>query len=145
MFDASQRLVLCNGRYVEMYGLSSSVVKPGSKLIDLVRHRFTTGSIGEDPEKYCAEILTAIAQGKTTNAIVKTPDGRSILVINRPIAGGSHWIGTHEDITERLMAEQQSQSLIEQTERRATIDAAILTFRESVESELRMVTTTLQR
>jgi hypothetical protein len=133
MFDASQRLVLCNTRYVEMYGLPSSLAKPGSKLVDLVRYRFTTGSISDDPEKYCAEILTAIAQGKTTNAIVKTPDGRSILVINRPIAGGYHWIGTHEDITERLMAEQQGQSLIEQGERRAAIDAAILTFRESVE------------
>ena len=139
MFDASQRLVLCNTRYVEVYGLPSSLAKPGSKLVDLVRYRFTTGSISDDPEKYCAEILTAIAQGKTTNAIVKTPDGRSILVINRPIAGGYHWIGTHEDITERLMAEQQGQSLIEQGERRAAIDAAILTFRESVERELRMV------
>ena len=139
MFDDSEQLVLCNSRYVEMYGLSSSIVKPGSKLIDLVRHRFTTGSVGGDPEKYCAEILTAIMQGKTTNAIVKTPDGRSILVINRPIAGGRYWIGTHEDITERLMAEQQRQSLTEQEERRATVDDAILSFRESVESELRMV------
>ncbi len=139
MFDASEQLVLCNSRYIEMYGLSPSVVKPGTKLIDLIRHRFATGSIGSDPEKYRAEILTTTAQGKTTNAIVKTPDGRSILVINRPIAGGSHWIGTHEDITERLMAEQKSQSLIEQEERRATVDAAILSFRENVESELRLV------
>ena len=139
MFDASEQLVLCNSRYVEMYGLSPSTVKPGSKLIDLVRHRFATGSIGGDPEKYCSELLTAIAQGKTTNAIVKAPDGRSILVINRPIAGGSHWVGTHEDITERLTAEQQRQSLTEQEERRAAVDAAILSFRESVESELRMV------
>ena len=77
-----------------------------------------------------------MAQGKTTNTIVKDPGGRSILVINRPIAGGRHWIGTHEDITERLMAEQQRQSLIEQEGRRAAVDAAILSFRESVESEL---------
>ena len=132
--------MLCNDRFVEMYGLSRSIVKPGSKLIDLVRHRFATGSIGNDPEKYCAELSTTIAQGKTTNAIVKAPDGRSILVINRPIAGGRHWIGTHEDITERLMAEQQRQSLTEQEERRAAVDAAILSFRESVESELLMVT-----
>ena len=92
-----------------------------------------------DPDKYCAELLAAMAQGKTTSAIVKAPDGRSILVINRPIAGSGHWIGTHEDITERLMAEQQRQSLTEQEERRAAVDAAILSFRESVESELRMV------
>jgi methyl-accepting chemotaxis protein len=37
------------------------------------------------------------------------------------------------------MAEQQSQSLTEQEQRRAAVDAAILSFRESVESELRMV------
>jgi methyl-accepting chemotaxis protein len=140
MFDASQQMVLCNSRYLEMYGLSPSIVKPGIKLIDLVRHRLATGSVGSDPEKYCTEILTAIAQGKTTSAIVKSPDGRSILVINRPIAGGRHWIGTHEDITERLMSEQQRQSLTEQEERRTAVDAAILSLRESVESELRMVT-----
>jgi methyl-accepting chemotaxis protein len=139
MCDALGKLLLCNSRYVEMYGLSPSIVRPGNKLIDLLRHRVETGSFDLDPEKYCAELLTTIPQGKTTNAIFKAPDGRSILVTNRPIAGGSHWIGTHEDITERLMAEQQRQSLTEQEERRAAVDAAILSFRERVESELRMV------
>jgi methyl-accepting chemotaxis protein len=140
MFDGSAQLVLCNSRYLEMYGLSSSVVKPGLKLIDLIRLRSATGSTGGDPEKYCAELLADTAQGKTTNAIVQTPDGRSILVINRPLAGGGHWIGTHEDITARLMAEQQRRSLTEQEDRRASVDAVISSFRESVESELRMVT-----
>jgi methyl-accepting chemotaxis protein len=139
MFDASEQLVMCNNRYVEMYGLSPSLVAPGTKLIDLVRYRFASGSVGRDPEEYRAEILTAIKQGKTSNAINKSPDGRSILVINRPIADGSHWVGTHEDITERLLAEQQRQSLTEQDERRTKVDSAILSFRESVESELRMV------
>ena len=75
MFDGSAQLVLCNSRYIEMYGLSPSVVKPGLKLIDLIRHRFATGSTGGDPEKYCTEILADTAQGKTNNAIVHTPDG----------------------------------------------------------------------
>ena len=132
MCDAHGKLLLCNSRYVEMYGLSRSIVKPGNKLIELIRHRVATGSFDLDPERYCAELLTTMTQGKTTNTIVKTPDGRSILVINRPIAGGGHWIGTHDDITERLMAEQQSRSLTEQEQRRAAVDAAILSFRESV-------------
>jgi methyl-accepting chemotaxis protein len=140
MFDASQQLVLSNSRFLDMYGLSPSIVKSGSKLIDVVRHRFTTGSIASEPDEYCAEILSAIAEGRTTSAIVKDPGGRSILVINRPIAGGRYWIGTHEDVTERLMVEQQRQSLVEQEERRDAVDAAILSFRERVESELQMVT-----
>jgi methyl-accepting chemotaxis protein len=139
MFDAAERLVLCNDRYLELYGLSPDIVKPGSKLIDVIRHRFATGSIDRDPQEYRTEILTAIAQGKTANAIVKTPDGRSISVINRPIAGGGHWVGTHEDVTERLLADQQRQSLSEQEQRRAAVDAAIASFRESVESVLRTV------
>src|SRR5471030_2748594 len=111
MFDASEQLVLCNSRYVEMYGLSPAIVKSGTKLIDLVRHRFATGSVGREPEEYRAEILAAIKTGKAISAINKSPDGRSILVINRPIAGSGHWVGTHEDITERLMADRKSTRL----------------------------------
>ena len=29
LFDAHERVLVCNDRYVEMYGLSSKVVKPG--------------------------------------------------------------------------------------------------------------------
>jgi methyl-accepting chemotaxis protein len=140
MFNASGQLVLCNSRFVELYRFPASIVKPGSKLIDLVRYRSSTGSISGDPEKYCTEILNAMAQGKTTNTIVKSPDGRSILVINRPISGGHYWVGTHEDITERLMVEQQRQSLSEQEGRRAVVDAAISSFREGAENEFLMVT-----
>jgi methyl-accepting chemotaxis protein len=139
MFDAAERLVVCNRRYIEMYGLSPAIVKPGLLLGDLIRHRFAVGSIGRDPEEYRAATAIAMAQGKTINTIVETPDGRSILVINRPIAGGGHWVGTHEDITERLLAEKQRQSLTEQEQRRAVVDAAIAAFRESVATVLRMV------
>jgi PAS domain-containing protein len=30
LFDSSQRLVVCNQRYIEMYGLSTEVVEPGA-------------------------------------------------------------------------------------------------------------------
>ena len=48
MFDAAERMVLCNTRYLQLYGLSPAIVKPGCKLIDVIRHRFATGSIGGD-------------------------------------------------------------------------------------------------
>ena len=44
MFDAAERLVVCNERYLKMYDLSPAIVKPGAALIDVIRHRF------EDPE-----------------------------------------------------------------------------------------------
>ena len=37
---------------------------------------------------------------------IETPDGRSIQVVNEPLADGG-WVATHEDITERTRAEQR--------------------------------------
>ena len=38
MFDVSARLMLCNERYTEIYGLSAEQVMPGSSLRDLLEH-----------------------------------------------------------------------------------------------------------
>jgi PAS domain-containing protein len=39
LFDANARLIFCNRRYIEMYGLSSDIVKPGCMLRELLEHR----------------------------------------------------------------------------------------------------------
>ena len=39
LFDASARLILCNDRYMEMYGLSPEHTKPGCSLRDLLEER----------------------------------------------------------------------------------------------------------
>jgi PAS domain-containing protein len=44
MFDAAERMVVCNDRYREMYNLSPEVVKPGCTLREVIRHRIETGS-----------------------------------------------------------------------------------------------------
>jgi methyl-accepting chemotaxis protein len=139
MFDAAQRMVICNDRYLEMYKLSPDIVKPGCSLLELIRHRSATGSLTRDAEKYAAEMATAMAQGKTINMVVENPDGRAISVVNKPIVGGDYWVGTHDDITERRLAERKSASLAEQEERRAAIEAAIQSFRESIETVLKTV------
>ena len=55
MFDASQRLVICNQRYIEMYGLSAEVVKPGCSFRELIAHRKVCGSlIGDEGGRVCA-------------------------------------------------------------------------------------------
>jgi diguanylate cyclase (GGDEF)-like protein len=107
MFDAEERVVVCNNFYVEMYGLSRDVVKPGCLLIDLLRHRIETGgNLNMDPEQYRVELLRRLAQGHVASLIVKTAQGREVLVKNTPMASGG-WVATHEDITERRRAEAQ--------------------------------------
>src|SRR5260370_34469881 len=38
LFDSSQRLVVCNQRYIEMYGLSAAIVKPAFSIRELIAH-----------------------------------------------------------------------------------------------------------
>src|SRR5262249_51086675 len=59
MFDAEARLVVCNRRYIEMYGLLTDVAKPGCTLRDLLRHRIERGSFSGDPDGYSAELQQA--------------------------------------------------------------------------------------
>ena len=59
--------------------------------------------------------------------------------MNKPIPGGKYWVGTHDDITERLTTERKSAALAEQDHRRATVETAIQSFRESVEIGLKTV------
>jgi methyl-accepting chemotaxis protein len=139
MFDSAGRLVVSNERYLQMYGLSSDIIKPGARLVDIVRHRFTTGSLGRDPEEYCAELMEKMTTNEVVSFVTEA-DGRSISVVNRAIPGGKYWVGTHDDITERRAAEHKTTLLSEQEARRAAVDDAIVWFRGSVEGVLRTVT-----
>ncbi len=140
MFDDAERLVVCNDRYVAMYRLSADIVKPGLTLAELISHRKSTGSLTIDPHKYRADILAAVREGRATNNIVETPDGRAVSVVNWPIEGGRFWIGTHDDITERIRAERRSAALTEQERRRVAIESEISVFRENAAQVLQTVT-----
>lgn len=139
MFDAGGRLIVRNNRYLEIYGLSPDIVKPGAKLADIVRHRFETGNLDRDPAKYAAELMQLMASGKALSFVSELSDGRSIAVVNRAIPGGAYWLGTHHDITARRAAERKTALLSEQEARRAAVDEAIVWFRQSVEGVLKTV------
>ncbi|MGZ5872101.1 MAG: bifunctional diguanylate cyclase/phosphodiesterase [Bradyrhizobium sp.] len=106
LYDASERVVVCNQRYIDMYGLSAAVVKPGSQFHDIVRHRKQTGSFKGDVDEFCSTVLKNVAQGKVTHSILESADGRSVHIVNRPLAQGG-WVATMEDITERRNLEQE--------------------------------------
>jgi NO-binding membrane sensor protein with MHYT domain/methyl-accepting chemotaxis protein len=137
MFDRAERLLVCNDRYLEMYGLSRALVRPGCTLREIIAARTANGTLGSDAERYCVELLDAMRRGKTVRSIIERPDGHAIEVINRPIAGGDYWVGTHDDITERRLTEMRIASLAEQKERRELVETEIRSFRENVEAVLR--------
>ena len=139
MFDASERLVVCNAQYYKMYELTPADVKPGSTLSEVLAKRVAKGTFSRDPQEYRKEFLTAVGLGRTIVHEVKSKGGHLLLVTNHPMKGGG-WIGTHEDITERRQAELQRTTMQHQEERRAVIETAISAFRERAENLLRTVT-----
>jgi diguanylate cyclase (GGDEF)-like protein/PAS domain S-box-containing protein len=106
MFDASQRLVVANQRFIEMFGVSTDVIKPGCSIRELLIHRKETGSFTGDVDKYCTNLFHKLAQGKIFQTILDTADGGSIQVLYRPLPHGG-WVTTLEDITERSRAEER--------------------------------------
>ena len=106
MFDATGRLVVCNERYLQMYGLSPETVKPGCTVGDLVQARIASGTFfAADPESYIAELLEAMRKRKAGNTTMEVPDGRIFAVISQPTPDGNGWVVTHEDITDRRRTE----------------------------------------
>src|SRR5581483_1284894 len=54
-FDGQQRLITCNRRYLEMYGLDPDRVSPGTTLKEIVDLRYAAGSSPRmSPEQYLA-------------------------------------------------------------------------------------------
>ncbi|HWV40787.1 PAS-domain containing protein [Pseudorhodoplanes sp.] len=106
MFSSDARLILCNRRYLELYGLSPDIVKPGLPLRDLLVMRRDTGTFMLDADSYIVKLRAAMANGKPITLTIELADGRIISVENHPMADG-RWISTHEDITERRLAERR--------------------------------------
>ena len=90
MFDASGRVVVCNKRYLDIYGLSPDVVKPGARLIDIVRHRHAqTASSSAIPGVLRWADMDIMRSGKDLSLVSELPDGRAVAVVNRAIPAAS--------------------------------------------------------
>ena len=110
MFDAEQRLLLCNRQYLEMYGFSADVVKPGILLSDIMKYSISLGNYR--PEDAQAALNTRHDPDRLRKRTVikqHLRDGRVMAVMNEPMTGGGS-IATYQDITdsekneERLLA-----------------------------------------
>ncbi len=107
MFDSSARLIVCNQRYRELYGVSSEAVQPGCTIREILDQRVAMGNLfGDDVDQHIAEILAGVARGLEFSRTVTLRDGRIIRSVNHPTADGG-WVATLEDITEEKRAEER--------------------------------------
>jgi diguanylate cyclase (GGDEF)-like protein/PAS domain S-box-containing protein len=106
LYDAAGYIVTCNRRYVDMFGLSHDVIKPGCHILEAMRHRKERGAFSGNVEEFCAEVMKVVAEGTVSTRIHQLPNGRTFQVINTPLAQGG-WVATIEEITERRNLEQE--------------------------------------
>jgi diguanylate cyclase (GGDEF)-like protein len=106
MLDAQARVVICNHRYLDMYGLKPEQAQPGISFVALLHNRAGAGTFSGKAEEYSAELLEEFATGQIASRIIEIGDGRTISISNRTMPGAG-WVSTHEDITERRRTEKQ--------------------------------------
>ena len=104
-FDGSERLLLANDRYSEIYGLLPDQVRPGITLREILDMREAVGSgpaMMLEKHRACFEVVR-MAEYATDN-LVELSNGKTIAVHHHPMPDHG-WVATHEDITDRRRAE----------------------------------------
>ena len=106
MFGPDERLIVCNARYLDIYGLDPAVIKPGITHRELLAHWIAQGNEpGMSAEAFYEKRKNAVAGKPISVMQLHLKDGRVIEATSRPTPDGG-WVSAHEDVTERLQYEK---------------------------------------
>ena len=100
MFDAEDRLVICNSRFRDLYAVSAPFIVPGALFEDIVREGAKRGQYpqaSDDPESF-ARRTVAWHRGDHPPMERLLPDGRWLLITERRMPDGGT-VGIRTDIT----------------------------------------------
>src|SRR4051812_31713828 len=104
MLDSSLRVIVCNRRYIEMYGLSPELVKPGVSMREIMEHSCELGiHPNTTAARLYADYVERLREGEHTLHRYLS-DGRIIKLNHKRMAHGG-WVVTYEDVTERHKAQ----------------------------------------
>ncbi len=104
MLDSHLRVIVCNTRYIEMYGMSADVVKPGVSMREIMEYNCARGIHPDTTAaQLYADYLERLREGEHT-LHRHLSDGRIIKLNHRRMVHGG-WVVTYEDVTERRKAQ----------------------------------------
>jgi diguanylate cyclase (GGDEF)-like protein len=104
-FDGGKKLQLWNRRFTEIYDLAPDVVHVGCSLSDVLELRHAVGSTPDTTQaEYHSRQEQVVTARQQADYVVSLRNGRFLSICHHPMPG-SGWVSTHEDITERHLAE----------------------------------------
>jgi diguanylate cyclase (GGDEF)-like protein len=107
MFDAQERLLVCNKTYAEMYDVPRELVRPGTVHCALWEHRVRRGARHSETQEKPPEVQAAgTGPARPPSMIIEFGTERVIAVSRQPLHGGG-WVSLHEDITKRRRQEEK--------------------------------------
>ena len=111
LFDAEDRLVICNERYRQMYSRIGFDITPGCRFAEITEHVAKSGIVDDDAPDWQAR---RIAQHRNPEGPFeqKRSDGSWMKISERPTEAGGI-VGVFTDITEAKSREAQLQELVE--------------------------------
>jgi diguanylate cyclase (GGDEF)-like protein/PAS domain S-box-containing protein len=110
MFDAQQRLLVCNRQYADLYHLSPEQTKPGTTMRQILEHRIASGNTPGDHASYLADRIAEVTRNNPYRITNQLKDGRHISVVHQPTSDGG-WVATHEDVTPQHKAADELHSV----------------------------------
>jgi diguanylate cyclase (GGDEF)-like protein/PAS domain S-box-containing protein len=105
MVDARQQLVVCNRRYLELFGLPPDFDVAGRPVREIVYAASRGGRFDQRLiERIVRDQQELILQGRSATFFHEGAEGRTIAVSHQPLPDGG-WLATYEDVTERRQVE----------------------------------------
>lgn len=127
LYDAADRLVLCNQRYREIYPASAPAMQPGASFETIVRHGLESDQYleaGTDREAWVAERMRRHRNTDGTPLLQWVAGGRCLRIDERRTRDGGI-AGVRTDVTDLMQARQAAESA------RAEAQAAAVALRDA--------------
>jgi diguanylate cyclase (GGDEF)-like protein len=141
MVDAALRLIVCNPRYIAMYGLPPDLTKPGTPLRDIMKARVANGH-GPVDDDFVEGHLRAAASTEPFYRLVPQRDGGVIAITHQPVPGKGA-VAIHQDVTAEKRIEASLIAKTEELERANMLfDAALNNMAQGLcmfDAQLRLV------